>query len=588
MFKRTKMICTIGPAVNSYDKICELIDAGMNGARLNFSHGSHEDHGKVIETVKRARKDKQTAVAIILDTKGPEIRVGLFKEGQIELKAGQKIQLTTKDVEGDETRIPINPAGVLDNLEPGIRVLFDDGYIISKVVEKNKEGVIVEIGNGGVLKNRKGVNLPDTKVKLPALTEQDKKDLIFGCEQDVDVVAASFIRSAEHVLEIKRLLIAHGRPQTMVISKIENREGVENFDAILQVSDGIMVARGDLGVEVPLEEVPALQKMMIRKSYMVSKPVVTATQMLESMINNPRPTRAEASDVANAIYDSTSCVMLSGETAMGKYPLEAATIMGRIINGAEEDFSYKDFFYCCSRMELKDVSSSVAYASAKCAYATGAQALFVLTHSGMSAKMMSRFRPKMPIFALSPSEKVYNQMALNWGVIPVPPRETSQVQEAFSYISKFALEKGYVHNGDLVVITAGTHFGASGATNMLIVENIGDVMVRGHIGPGNVILGQILMVLTPEKISREENLSRRIAVISRCDSSYDHVLERVCGIILQNHPQDEDSEKYLLSLAKRCNIPVIYRAEGALTTLKDGLYVSLDPAKGIVYKGASK
>jgi pyruvate kinase len=585
MKTRTKMICTIGPSVHSYEKICELIDVGMNGARLNFSHGTHEDHAKVIEKLKKARDEKQISLAIILDTKGPEVRVGLFKEEKIHLKDKQRILLTKEEVEGDETKIPINPGSVLENLEVGSRVLFDDGYIISHVVEKVKEGVIVELLNGGILKNRKGVNLPDTKVNLPALTDKDKEDLIFGCEHDVDVIAASFIRSAEHILEIKRFLVEHGGSNIQIIAKIESREGVDNFDAIVQVADGVMVARGDLGVEVPLEEVPALQKMMIRKCTMVNKPVITATQMLESMIQNPRPTRAEASDVANAIYDSTSCVMLSGETAMGKYPLEAATIMQKIIVEAEKEFSYRDFFLCCSRQEFRDVSTSVAYASAKTAYSCGAKALFVLTQSGLSAKMMSRFRPYMPIFALSPSKKVYHQLALNWGVISVLPRETYTAQEAFSYISAYALEKQYVRNGDLVVITAGTHFGISGATNMMFVENIGDVMVRGKPGPGTRIHGQILMVLAPDEISSKDNLSRRIAVISRCDHTYEPILERVCGVIMQNHPQDIESEKHLLQLAKRFNIPAIYRAEGALKVLSDELFVTLDPERGIVYKG---
>jgi pyruvate kinase len=344
MHTRTKIICTIGPAVSSYEKILELIDAGMNVARLNFSHGTHADHLQVIQHLKKARKTRKIPLAIMLDTKGPEIRLGKMKKGEVSVKAGQKILLVKEEVEGDEKRWQVTPEVVVDSLKPGVMVLFDDGYVSSKVVERRKEGVVVEIQNPGVLKSLKGVNVPGLNANIPAMTEQDVKDIIFGCKQDVDIIAASFIRSADHVLEIKQLLSDQSKPVILVIAKIENSLGVENFDAIIQVADGIMVARGDLGVELPLKQVPSLQKMMIRKCVHAAKPVVTATQMLESMIKNPRPTRAEVSDVANAIYDSTSAVMLSGETAIGQYPIEAVSMMRAIVQEAEKNFRYEEFF----------------------------------------------------------------------------------------------------------------------------------------------------------------------------------------------------------------------------------------------------
>ncbi len=430
----------------------------------------------------------------------------------------------------------------------------------------------------------KGINLPDVKVNLPAMTEQDIRDLIFGCEQDVDVIAASFIRSADHVLEIKQLLIENGKPDIQVIAKIESREGVDHFDDILGAADGIMVARGDLGVELPLEEVPKLQKMMIKKGYLMNKPVITATQMLESMINNPRPTRAEASDVANAIYDSTSAVMLSGETAAGKYPIEAVKIMKRIVKGAEDDFSYSDFFACCSRLQFRDISTAVGYASVNTAYNSDAKAVFVLTSSGHSASVIARFRPRMPILALSPSRRTYNQLALNWGVIPVPPTYAHNEHEALNIIGDFGKEIGEVYDGDMVVVCAGTPFGVSGSTNMMLVESIGNVAVRGEPGFGGSIHGQIKVLLAPEKESAE-SCKRHIVVITHCTPSIFPLLEQVAGIILQNSAEDIDSEKFALELAERFNIPLITRAESALKFLKDGLAVTLDPKKGIVSKG---
>ncbi len=459
----------MGPAVASYEKILELIDAGMDVARINFSHGTQDEHHIVIENLKQAREEKQVPLAIMLDTKGPEIRVGRMRSDAVQLEAGSEVLLVGEDIVGDEKRIPIGPPSVLKSLNENMTVLFDDGYIVAKVIKK---GPVIQIQNAGLLRTHKGVNIPGANILLPAMTEQDVKDIIFGCEHDVDVIAGSFIRSAEHVLEIKKLLAQQKKSDIFVIAKIENALGVQNFDEILAAADGIMVARGDLGVELPLREVPRLQKMMIRKCYQSFKPVVTATQMLESMIKNPRPTRAEVSDVANAIYDATSCAMLSGETAMGQYPIETVQMMRSIIEETEKDFPYRDFFERDGRIESKDISVSVALAAVKTAYTAGAKAIFAFTSSGFTARLISRFRPQMPIVALTSNPKVYHQLGFSWGVHPVYPSPCQNVQEAFAQAGRFALEQGIVKPGDLVVITAGVPFGVSGSTNMMIVDRI--------------------------------------------------------------------------------------------------------------------
>jgi pyruvate kinase len=574
----------MGPAVSSYEKIIELIDAGMNVARINFSHGTHEEHKKVIQNLKKAREAKKVPLAIMIDTKGPEIRLGEMKDGAVAVKAHQKILLVKKDLEGDEKQISLNPPEVLDSVKPGMLLLLDDGYIIAKVLEATSKGVLIEVQNDGSIKSHKSVSIPNAHIDLPAMTEQDVSDITFACKNDIDLIAASFIRSAEHVFEIQKLLASQGKSDVLVIAKIENSLGVQNFDAILQVADGIMVARGDLGVELPLEEVPRLQKMMIRKCLQVAKPVVTATQMLESMIKNPRPTRAEVSDVANAIYDSSSSVMLSGETAVGSYPIETVKMMKSIIKEAEADFSYKDF-YGHTAHSFSDVSTSVAGAAVQTAYSSDAKAIFVFTNSGSTARLISRFRPQMPIFALTPSEKAYHQMAFFWGVIPVKTTDTPTVQEAIELTSQFAMKEKLLHFGDLVVVTTGSPFWVKGTTNTMIVESIGDVVVRAQKGMGKQICGHVMILHTPQHHKVDE-VRGKIIVLSHCDSSYLPLLNHALGIVLQNHPEDKESEKEALKIAKTLDIPIVVRADGALTALRDGQVVTLDPEKRIVYKGS--
>ena len=584
---RTKIICTMGPAVASYEAVTSLMQEGMSVARINFSHGTLEEHRKTIHLLKKVRKELKRPLAIMVDLKGPEIRVGKLPEGQIELKKGEKWKLVPADLVLKAGEIPMQPIEALDAISIGMKILFDDGYIISKVVEVGEKTAIVEIEHGGVLKSNKGINMPGAHLDLPAVTPKDLIDLQFACEEDIDLVAASFIRSSRHVLAIKEVLAKAGRPDVLVIAKIENQHGVENFDSIVQVADGIMVARGDLGVEIDLSFVPKLQKMMIRKCYLASKPSVTATQMLESMIVNPRPTRAEASDVANAIYDSTSAIMLSGETAVGKYPIEAVRNMRKIAEVAETDFPYRLFFEQNTHRDYHDVSSAMATAAVRTAYSTNARALFAFTTSGMSARLISRLRPQVPIIAVAPTEKIYHQLASNWGVVPVLSLGCKSAREAFGAASHFALEEGIIAFGDLVVIVAGAPFGEKGTTNLVTVISIGEVAIRGHSGIGAKATAPITLIRSPEERTVSE-LKGKLVVLPYCDQSFLPVLKEAAGIILQNAMDDTTSERVAFMIAKTFEIPCIARADGAMHLLSEGEVMTLAPQRGLIYYGTEE
>ena len=584
MHRRSKIVCTMGPAVNSPQKVDELIEAGMNVARLNFSHGTHEAHAETISLLKEARKRHGIPLAIMLDTKGPEIRLGKIENGQFSLKVGDEFWFVKEQVLGNNKEISLTPPYVLDSLELNMSVLIDNGNIITRVCERGAGRVKVRVEHGGVISSTKGVNIPGGDFDLPVLTEQDIRDIKFGCSQDIDLIAASFIRSAEHVMIIKKLLEEEGKSDILVIAKIENREGVQNIDSIIQAADGLMVARGDLGVELPLMQVPRLQKMMIRKCYLAGKPSVTATQMLESMMNSPRPTRAEASDVANAIYDSTSAAMLSGETAVGSYPIEAVRMMNAIIVETEKDFNYYEFSRNSTVRIYPDVPSSVTLASIKTAYSSNAKAIFAFTTSGSTARLLSRLRPEMPILAMTSNPKVYHQMALNWGVVPLLCQESKTIEDSYKRLSTFALEQGYVKYGDLVVVTAGSHFGHSGTTNMIIVDSIGDVLVRGNEGIGPTVSGKIAILNSFENV-KDYDVKGKILLITSFHENLVPLLKYVKGVILQNHVDDVESEWALKGSAEKLHLPVIFRAEGASSVLRNELLVTLDPEQAIVYKG---
>lgn len=555
---------------------------GMNVARLNFSHGDHAGHLQVIKHLKKAREELNQPLAIMLDNKGPEVRVGNLPS-PLELKKGDRFFLTDNQ-QNNPKYIPINPVSVLLKLEVGVKVLFDDGYVISRVIEIKDNGVWVEIENGGDLSSHKGVNVPGVALDLPILTPEDLEDIRFGCEHDIDILAVSFIRSAEHILKIKEVLKDFEKPEVLVIAKVENYQGINNFDHILKVADGIMVARGDLGVEVPISQVPRLQKEMIRKCFTAGKPAITATQMLESMIHHPRPTRAEVSDVANAIYDSTSCVMLSGETAMGQYPIQAVQVMSEIILDTEAYFNYQDFFYSQMQSCYKDVPSAVTSATVNTAYTTEARAIFVYSSSGYTPRLISKWRCAIPVIVLTHNRKVYHQLALNWGIIPIYSPNFKTMEEAFNIICDYALKRKLVALGDIVIVTAGSPFGVSGSTNMMLVENIGDVLIRAKSGYGNPVTEKITHLNSLDEKTKSPT-KNHILVMSKCDDSHLTFLKEAKGIILENHADDIDSEKYAILVGKTLNIPVIVRAEGALTLLKEGQEVTVDPKAFLVYNG---
>ncbi len=582
MFLRTKIICTMGPATNSVEKMSALVDAGMTVARLNFSHGSYAWHREIINKLKKVRERAQKPLAILLDTKGPEIRIRKVRGDRILLKQKDHLLLCEK-FSGKMHEAMIDPFSVLECVEEGMDILFDDGYIQSSVVEKSKKGVVVLIKNNGVLKSGKKVNIPDALLNLPALSEKDMEDLQFGCKYGIDLVAASFIRSAEHVLMIKNFLEKESSYEIPLIAKIENKEGIKNFDSIVEVADGIMVARGDLGVEIDLSLVPKLQKMMIQKSMTACKPVVIATQMLESMIQYPRPTRAEASDVATAIYSSASSVMLSGETSVGKYPIAAVMQMGKIIQETEADFDYISFFEKEAKGDYYDISSSVSIAAVKTAYSARAKAIFVFTHSGFTPRLVSRFRPSVPIIALTTSAKVYHQLSFLWGVVPLYSKKCADADEAFAMMSRFALQEGFVTFGDLVVMTTGAPFNKKGSTNLMMVESIGPILVRGYSGVGHLAKGRVAQVGFAEEKTPKSAVGK-ILVIPRCDESYVPLMCNASGVILQNHQGDTASEKFAIATAEKFGLSLIVRADNAMSLLKEKDLVVLDPKKGLVYK----
>lgn len=473
---KTKIVCTIGPSSNSAEMIEKMMLAGMNVARLNFSHGTHEEHHEVIERIKEVRDRLSRPCAIMLDTKGPEVRLGKFKDGCAELTAGEKFILTTADVIGDSSVASISYKKLWAQVTKGNKILLNDGAIELSVEEVSGENIICTIVSGGIIKDGKGVNIPNVHLDMPHLSERDKSDLLFGIEHDVDFIAASFMRSAEDIIGMRKFVDYNGGHDIRIISKIENLEGIENFDEILKHSDGIMVARGDMGVEVAFERLPGLQKRFIKKCYRAGKMVITATQMLESMIENPTPTRAEISDVANAVFDGTSAVMLSGETAAGKYPLRAVRAMACIAEQAERDAFDADVFGSVSyEIDYTDVTNALCDAACTTASDIKAKAIITLTTRGTSARRMSKFRPVQPIVAATPSKKTYHQLALSWGVYPVLALIQDTTEKLFRHAVDCAKELDLVYPGDLVVISAGAPGNTSGNTNLLKVEKVEDL-----------------------------------------------------------------------------------------------------------------
>lgn len=581
--RKTKIICTLGPAVNDENILRKMMLKGMNVARINFSHGTHEEHLKRINQFKKVRDSLGLPVALLLDTKGPEIRTGLFENGQVTLNEGDAFTLVRDDIVGDATRSTITYKELYNDVKPGGRILINDGLVELKVESIEGTDIHTVVLNGGVIGNNKGINVPGAEIHLPSITQKDVDDIRFGVENGFDFIAASFVRKASDVIEIKKVLEKCGGDSIKVIAKIENRQGIQNIDEIMKVADGIMVARGDLGVEIPVEEVPIVQKMVIEKCYRDGKPVITATQMLDSMIRNPRPTRAEASDIANAIYDGTSAIMLSGETAAGKYPLESLETMSKIAEEAEKSIDYwKRFSNAQFEMHIS-VTNAISHATCTTAHDLKAAAIVTVTQSGNTARMISRFRPACPIIATTTTQTVQRQLSLSWGVVPYLVKVVSSTDEMFDMGVEKALESGMVKNGDLTVITAGVPIGVSGTTNILKVHVVGKVLVQGMgIGEG-AVTGELCVARTAEE-AKKHFKEGSILVVPFTSNEMLPVLKKAAAVIVEEG--GIGSHAAIVGLA--LEIPVVIGAEHATQILKNGTVVTIDPARGLVYYGESK
>ena len=467
--KRTKIICTIGPASATKKTIAAMTEVGCDIIRLNFSHGTHEEHAEKIKIIKEVRDEKRVPLPILLDTKGPEFRIKTFKDGKITLNEGDSFTFTTENIEGDNTRVSVSYADICKEMIVGDKILLNNGLIVFRVTDVIPPNVHCVVEVGGVLSNRKSMYFPDKELHLDFLSEQDKADILFGIEQDVDFIALSFVSKAQDVLDTKEFLMEHGGKHIDVIAKIENRAGVNNLLEIMKVCDGIMVARGDLGVEIPYEELPDIQKYIINQCRIHGKRVITATEMLESMIHNPRPTRAEISDVANAVYDGTSAVMLSGETAAGEFPVESVAAMAKILARAE---THVEYIQTIDQFAIKNTSEALSHSAATLAKDLNAKAIVVCTRTGGTARMVSRFRPNINILGLTTDIYAYRQLALSWGVLPVMADEYSSIDILFYFAKQAAIKSGLAKKGDTIVITGGTPNGKSGNSNLINVETI--------------------------------------------------------------------------------------------------------------------
>ena len=578
MLRKTKIICTLGPATEDESVLRRLMQGGMNAARFNFSHCTHEDASKKLEAVTRLREELGLPIATILDTKGPEIRVKTFQNGPVQLRAGDTFTLTTREVEGDEKMVSITYQDLTKDLKAGARVLIDDGLVELRAEEVTDTDIVCTVINGGQVSNHKGINVPGTQLSMPFISEQDRADIIFGIEHGFDYIAASFTRSAKDILAIRSILKEYDCHSINIIAKIENMEGVDNIDEILRVVDGIMVARGDMGVEIPLEDVPVLQKQLIQKSYLAGKQVVTATQMLDSMIKNPRPTRAESTDVANAIYDGTSCIMLSGETAAGKYPVEALETMVRIAEKAEESINYIKRFNSRDNSDVAfDVTNAISHATCTTAHDLGAKAIVTVTKGGGTARQLSKFRPLYPIVGCTTQEHVWRQLNLSWGVVPMLIDEVEDTDVLFDRAVDAAERTGLVHSGDLVVITAGVPLGISGTTNMMKVHVVGHVLLTGDGVTQRSVSARLCVC---KRLSDIPGRFRDgdILVVPETNNTIVEYLRRCSGIITEEGGDNTHAAIVGLAMDK----PVLTGAQHATELLKSGAVVCLDAKAGRV------
>ena len=579
--KRTKIVCTLGPASDKEDVLTQLVENGLNVCRFNFSHGSHEEHKVRLDLVKKVREKLNQPIAILLDTKGPEIRTGQFAEPEVLLEEGQKFTITMNDVIGTKEMCTVSYKDLAKDVVSGDTILIDDGLVGLRVEEVNGEDIICVVENSGIVKNHKGVNVPGVKINLPAITPKDRSDIEFGISQGIDFIAASFVRKASDVLAIREILEENNATDIQIISKIENQEGVDNLDEILEVSDGIMVARGDLGVEIPTEEIPVVQKMMIKRCNEVGKPVITATQMLDSMIRNPRPTRAEVTDVANAIYDGTDAIMLSGETAAGKYPVEAVKTMATIAKRTEQTLDYNRILKENSKNN-NTVTDAISHATCSTAVDLNASAIITSTSTGYTARMVSKFRPNCPIIATTNNEKVMRQLGLSWGVYTVKSKKAINTDEVIENSIDAAKNANYINNGELVVVTAGVPVGVSGTTNLIKVHVISEEIVKG-IGVGSKTAeGKVCIVK-----SGEENKNFKegdILVTTMTDIEMNPYLEKASAIVTEEGGMTSHAAIVGLDLNK----PVIVSAFDILSSVKNGDMVTVDASRGVVYRGSTR
>ena len=579
--KRTKIVCTLGPASQSEEVLRELILNGLNVCRFNFSHGSHEEHKGRIDMVKKVREELNRPIAILLDTKGPEIRTGNFADPEVLLEEGSEFTITMDEVVGTKEICTVSYKGLADDVKEGDTILIDDGLVGLRVKSVENGNIKCIVENSGIVKNHKGVNVPGVKINLPAITPKDVSDIEFGIREGIDMIAASFVRKASDVLAIREILEKNNAGDVLILSKIENQEGVENIDEILQVSDGIMVARGDLGVEIPTEEIPIVQKMIIKKCNELAKPVITATQMLDSMIRNPRPTRAEVTDVANAIYDGTDAIMLSGETAAGKYPVEAVKVMASIAKRIEQTLDY-DRMLKEKGSKNVTVTDAISHATCTTAVDLNASAIITSTSSGYTAKMVSKFRPQAPIIAATSNEAVMRRLALTWGVCPIKSALAGNTDEVIEKSIEASIENGYVKNGELVVITAGVPVGVSGTTNLIKVHVISEVLGNG-VGIGNgTVEGRVRVANENGEI--KDFKKGDIIVAKTTDKDMNGYIEDAAAIVTEFGGMTSHAAIVGLNL----NTPVVVSVANITNTVKDGDIVTVDAKAGIIYKGSSR
>ncbi len=582
MIRKTKIVSTIGPASESVEMLTKLIEAGMNVTRLNFSHGDFEEHGARIKNIRQAAQATGKTVAILLDTKGPEIRTGTLKGGEAQLEKGSAVYVSMDEMEGDAERFSITYPGLINDVHKGSKILLDDGLVellVEEILPEQNE-IKTTVLNNGLLKNKKGVNVPNVSVNLPGITDKDAKDIEFGIEQDVDFIAASFVRRASDVLEIKELLEKRDATHIQIIPKIENQEGVDNIEEILEVSDGLMVARGDLGVEIPAEDVPLVQKELIRKCNKAGKPVITATQMLDSMQRNPRPTRAEASDVANAIFDGTDAIMLSGETAAGDYPEEAVRTMHNIARKTETGLNYKAILNERSKHSDMTITDGISQSVTHTAINLAVNAVITPTESGHTARMISKYRPFAPIVAITSSERVNRKLSLVWGVHAVMGPHAHSTDDMLDVAVDRGLASGVVTRGDRVIITAGVPVGESGTTNLMKVHVIGDVLVKGQGVGRKSAYGRVIVAKDAEDAMNRVD-DGDILVTYGTDRDMMPAIEKASGLITQEGGLTSHAAVVGLSLG----IPVIVGVEGALSKITDGSDITMDSSRGDIYEG---